>query len=300
MRLKKTAELDFTTHFEILDVNGDWQTGFIGKFAPIDRFLSNFHRPLQRRMLYSRPEETLPTSRVIRNFVTQEIYILGQSREDEELGEAYAKLTVAHLVSNLSSGLTTIYRKVVDGARPASTIGELVDSTVGAAYITFEYKTSIEAFGADEVFEDRFLLFASADVTLEPEDVLVLGADTYIVNTTYMDSDYTSAVCTRELDDRTTGIYKQSAYAYDPVTGVVTPTYTDYLVTCTVTGRSTDGKAKGVGAEAEIYLKSQSFPVAPAVGDRFSASGNLYEIREVKQAQEANYQWFLKCDRAVI
>lgn len=300
MRLRDTAEHSFSTEFEVLDQEGVWQEGFLGKFAPIDRFLSNFHRPLQRRMLYSDPKETFPSSRVIRNAVTQEVYILGQSREDEEHGEAYAKLTVAHLVSNYSSGLATINRKVVDEARPDGTIGELIDSVVGAYYITIEYKSSIEAFGADEVFEDRFILFASIDVQLEAEDVLVLGNDTYIVNTPYVDSDYSSAICTREADDRVTGIYKSTSYSYSPTTGDVTPTYINYSVTCTVTSKEVDTDKQGISADADIYLKSPSFPLTPIVGDRFSVEGNLYVIRAVLREQEANYQWLLKCDKAAI
>lgn len=300
MRLKRTAEHDFTTNFDILDANGNWVEGFTGKFAPIDRFLSNFHRPMQRRMLYSSPDENLPATRVIRNTITKEVYILGQSRLDEEFGENYAKLTVAQLVSNKSSGLATVTRKIVDTGRPSITIGELIDSTVGTYYVTVEYKSSIEAFGADEVFEDRFVIFTPSDIALEAEDVITLNGVDYVVNTPYIDSDFTSAITTREPDDRLTGTYRQATYAYSTVTGISTPTYTDYLVTCTVTTEKVRTNAQGVSNDAEVYLKSPAFPITPKVGDRFNVSGDKYVIRSVVRSQEANYQWLLKCDWAIL
>lgn len=301
MRLKQAATYNLKTEFEILDANDAWVDGFFGDFAPIDRFLSNFHRPMQRRMLHSHPDEDLPASRVIRNKVTGEVYLLGQTRKDDDGTETYAKITVAHMTYNGSSGLAVVTRKIPDNGRPAATIGELIDSTVGNYYVSVEYRTSLENSGNDSLYDDRFILFAPEPLNIQADDIIELLGETYTVNSPYKDSEFTCALMIREPEDRVTGTYRRKTDTYSTVTGVVTKAYDDYLVTCTVNkleGQLKLGEKYGVDSEIEIYLKSSSFPIEPKIGNLFVASGETFIIRGISQDKEAGDQWRLYCARS--
>ena len=300
MRLKNSATYNFTTDFEILDGSNAWVEGFKGNLAPVDRFLSNFHRPLQRRMLHTDSSDALPTSRVIRNKATGEVYMLGQTRLDDENSEVYAKITVAQLISEGSSGLVEVKRLVVDGGRPASTIGELIDSSLGFFYVSVEYKTSVENFSADEVFDDRFLLFSPLPLALESYDTFTLNGENYKVNSKYTDSGYSCAILTRDPEERITGTYRRITSAYSTTTGAVTPTYDDYLATCTVSTTEDSvkrGQRHGNDSDVTIHIKTSTFPITPKVGNRFLADGELFKIVGVMQDKEALSQWELDCVR---
>lgn len=301
MKLDNSVQHNMTTEFECLDSDGvTWINGFSGRFSPVDRFLSNFHRPLQRRMMHTKPEDTLPASGVIRRKATSEVYLVGQTRFDDDAGDIYQQISMVHLVTNKSSGIGTLTRKVVDGARPDSTIGELVDSVVGTMYCTIEYKNSRENFGSDGIYSDRYIIFAPCNAEFQDDDVLSLNGDDFVINSPFFDSDLASAVTTREPDDRITGTYKRpsATFAYDADTGVVARNFDEYLVTCTVVSEKKKSNDVGKYSDYEVYLKSPSFPITPKTGDYFLADGIEMKITRCESTHDGKYQWRLICDRS--
>lgn len=282
------------------DVNS-WSDWGAGRLSTVDRFLSNFHRPLQRRMFFSDPSVPLPASGVIKNKTTGEIYLLGQSRCDTEQGETYTRLTVAHLVSNLTGGVTSQSRLVVDEARPPETIGELVKQDLGQMYATVEFKSSSEQFNSDDAFINKFTVFGSSVSDFQQGDELVL-ADGYFyqVQATYTDSDFKCCYVERKADDRVTGTYHlpSTGFSYNIATGQMTRMYTDYLVTCSMTSRKENAANAGMTYDYEVFLKSPSFPFSPKVGDYMTVDGDTMMIGRIERWHEAGAQWRLICSEA--
>ncbi|ELA6946661.1 hypothetical protein RBG11_004264 [Vibrio parahaemolyticus] len=298
MKLKTSAKAHLVTPIEALDNLGNWIPWTNGRFSTVDRFLSNFHRPLQRRMLFSDPDVPLPDSWVVRNAVTGEVYLLGQSRYDTDEDQAYTRLTVAHYASSDAADEITIHRKVVDTNRPPTTIGELVDTVVGTVYGTFEHKQTSEQYNADDYFLTKYVVFMPHGTDVEMGDVLTDHNGTqYTVESTYNDSDFKSMTVERKPDQRVTGTYLQpnASYNYDVTTGVVTKSYDQYLFTCELDSYKADKGLSGNTYDVEVFVKTPSLPVEIKVGFKIMVGGVYYMVQRIERNFEADYQIRLLC-----
>lgn len=162
-RLKKSADADKVEPFCFMLDDGTFsQTAdFYARLSVVDRFLSNFHKPLQRRMLFTDPSTTLPANGVIQHCITKDIYIVGQQRVDSDGQSAYERLNVVHLVSNESSTFAEVFKweKPV-GAAPESML--LVSRSIGKFYISLEYQSSSTERYSDKEQSSRMLFYGPA------------------------------------------------------------------------------------------------------------------------------------------
>lgn len=192
---------------------------FRGRIDLTDRFLSNFNKPLRRRMLYSGAEQTMPASRVIRHPGTGDVYMLGQTRGDAVEGQHYLNLTVCHLVTetpNGSSGLATLYRRAPVG--PEDNPGWLVEQQLGSAFVDMEFRTSASE---PEMYEEKianFFAFLPAHYQLKEWDFIELRGTRYRVVDTFADSGLAGLRIDREPDTRVDLVIQgASARQYDKV-----------------------------------------------------------------------------------
>lgn len=298
MKLKTAAKAHLKTPIEALQQDGTWVSWGFGRFSTVDRFLSNFHRPLQRRMLFTDPDLPLPETWVIRNGITGEVYLLGQSRSDTDEDQAYTRLTVAHYASSDAAAEITIHRKVVDSNRPPETIGELVDSEVGTVFGTFEHKQTSEQYNSNDYFLTKYVVFMPHGTDVEMGDVLVdnHGIE-YVVENAYNDSDFKSMTVEKKPDQRVTGTYlvPSLTFGYDVATGVVNRTYDQYLFTCEFGSYKSDRGLSGNTYDAEIFVKTPSLPITPEVGYKVLVEGVYFMIDRIEKNYDAGYQVRLLC-----
>lgn len=164
-RLKKSADADKVEPFCVMNADGtfDLKPAFYARLSLVDRFLSNFHKPLQRRMLFTDPDTKLPSNGVIQHCITKDIYIIGQQRVDADGLQAYERLNVVHLVSNESS----TYAEVFKWAKPVGSPPEsmlLASVSIGKFYISLEYQSSSTERYSDKEQSSRMLFYAPAEM----------------------------------------------------------------------------------------------------------------------------------------
>lgn len=191
----------------------------VARVSLVDRFLSNFNRPLRRRMLHHAPDAALPASRTLRVVATQEVYLVGQRREDSDIGSQYHALSVCHLVTdegpNSSAGLATVRRNAPVG--PANNPGWLVESVIGSHYVDIEFRTSLNEQDLEQERRESFIMWLPRDSDLRPHDFVDLHNRSYRVTDVYPDSGFMMARIDEEEDYLVDLVIKvNDGTVYDP------------------------------------------------------------------------------------
>jgi len=193
---------------------------FVGRIEIADRFLSNFNKPLRRRMMFTRHDVVFPGSLTFRHPGTHDVYLIGQTRTDARGGNPYVSLTVCHLVTDTpggSAGMATLYRKAPAG--PANDPGWLVDGVVATAYADLEFRSSSTEADAYDLKTGNFFAFMPRTVEAEQGDRLELHGKSYRVVDVYPDSGFTAMRVDQEPDTRIDFvIYAKGARVYDKAT----------------------------------------------------------------------------------
>lgn len=235
MHLSKIAAKRITGVMEAWDESTETfvPAAFLGRIDLTDRFLSNFNKPLRRRMLFSEPETVFPVSRTFRHPGTKDVYVLGQTRGDAQSGEHYLNLTVCQLVTDTpygSSGLAVITRRAPAG--PADNPGWLVPQELGKAFIDLEFRTSANEPDMYETKVENYFAFLPSHWDLQPWDFLELHGIRYRVVDTFADSGFSGLRVDREPDTRIDFVlHTQGARVYDPATHRYVTTPSTYQVT---------------------------------------------------------------------
>lgn len=242
MHLNKIAQRALNERMDAYDATLGTFTpsAFVGRLEVVDRFLSNFNKPLRRRMLFSAPDVVFPASKTFRHPGTGEVYLLGQSRSDAIAGQPHIQLTVCHLVTGVaqgSSGLATLYRKAITG--PANDPGWLVEQEVTKGFIDLEFRTSASEADTYEIKIGNFYAFMPSYVQAEEWDFIELDGVRYRVADVFSDSGMTGLRVDKEPDNRVdfllhhqgTSAYNRTTHQYDvvstpyQVTGVILKTH---------------------------------------------------------------------------
>lgn len=236
MYLGKIAERWVNEPLDVFDE--DTQTfvpaAFTGRISLTDRFLSNFNRPLRRRMLFYSPSSTIPPSYTIRHPDTLDVYLIGQRREDTNRGNDYHAMAVCHMVTdegpNSSAGLATLTRKVPQG--PADDPGWLVETEVGRHYIDIEFRSSLNDSDLHQQRMESFVMWINKGADIQNYDFVELHDRIYRVTDVYPDSGFLMARINHEGDYRVNLVVRVSdstSYDHDLERYVSTPV--DYNVT---------------------------------------------------------------------
>lgn len=170
-----------------------------GTFTPLDfdvrisvtdQFLSNFNRPLRRRMLHYRLGSVLPESLTIRAVHTQDVYLVGQARQDSDATGAYHEMALGHLVTDQgegsSSGLATHHRVLAEG--PKDSPGWATEKQIGQTYMDIEFRSSLNEADLAESRIESFVGFFPRTLKIKTHDILRFKGDDYRVTDVYPDS----------------------------------------------------------------------------------------------------------------
>lgn len=255
MHLKKIAEKYVTEPLQGWDVDTQEFDGpeFDGRIDLTDRFLSNFNKPLRRRMLFSSPETELPESLTFRHPGTQDVYILGQTRGDARGGKHYLNLTVCQLATDSpfgSSGLCQIYRKVAEG--PADNPGWLVEQKIANCFIDLEFRTSANEAGVYEGKVENYFAFIPRNIQVKEWDFIELHGRKYRVVDVFADSGFSGLRVDKEVDRRVNFVaHLESQRVYDNVNHRWVTTPVEYNVTGILTN---DREFSTWGSDSEPYI----------------------------------------------
>jgi hypothetical protein len=162
---------------------------FVGRVDIADRFLSNFNKPLRRRMLFSAPGTVFPASMTFRHPGTQQVYLIGQSRSDALAGDPTIQLSVCHLVTDdgtSSSGLAEVTRRQPAG--PANDPGWLVTQTLPPTFVDFEFRTSSTEADSYELKTGNYFGFVPSNTGLKEWDYITLHGKSFRVIDVFPDS----------------------------------------------------------------------------------------------------------------
>lgn len=227
-RLGKSANADKVEPFCFMEADGTFSgiPKLYGRLSVVDRFLSNFHKPLQRRMLFTDPKDVLPTSRVIQHCVTKEIYIIGQQRTDSDAVAEYERLNVVHLVSNDSSTFTEVRKwgKPAQQALPSSDPNEmiLVPTSIGKFFISLEYQSSRTESYSDREQSTRMLFYAPDTMLNDANELCEFFYNNrwWSIKQVFADSGFTSGTLIDSGQNIEDFRLIRATVDYDPVTGV--------------------------------------------------------------------------------
>lgn len=251
---------------------------FYAKLAPVDRFLSNFHRPTHRRMLGIDPSVSLPASNTIRLGTTGDVYIIGQVRGDDRDDYEYDNIGISHLVTST----VEIHRRAPTG--PSSNPGWLVDSTVGTHYADLEFRASVLGAEQHDSFDDEFFVILPPHADLQEWDFIVRGTETYQVKSSYIDSGFRFGRCVQRSDVRRDFVYlsRGAGFGYDPDTGV-----TGGLTAYNVTGFARNLTEEEVNyatitpERLKLVVRRAHIGITPKIDDQVIWEGITYEVRGV-------------------
>jgi len=298
MDLRRAANRFETTDFDVYNEATDVWTlaSFTAKLGPIDRFLSNFHRPTQRRLFSVDPAVTLPTNKTVRDSGTQDIYLLGQSREDGQDNVVYDKVVIAHLVSqSYVSGLAVVSRKNVVGT--GTDLGVLVAANVGTHYAGVELRTAKAEEEQFLEYESAFVIVLPSHADLHEWDFITLNSITYKVESLFGDSGYKFGRITEMDDPRLDFTYlRAETPVYVPTTGDMSPGEVAYLVSGIASGYKVEEIDGAVirSTDVNLTIEQSDIGFTPTDGDRVTVEGVTYSINAIGKDYK-NHQWHLKC-----
>ncbi|MGD2065547.1 MAG: hypothetical protein PVI43_00070 [Candidatus Bathyarchaeota archaeon] len=282
MDLRRVAAKFEHTEFEGYDEDTQtWDTeALTGKVFPVDRFLSNFHRPTRRRMLGLAPGTVLPDSSTIKVPETGEIFMIGEVRQDARNGAAYDSVGILHRAETTC----TVNRKAPAG--PTDNPGHLVNSEIGHHYVDIELRALQEQEEAEEEFEGHYFIVLPPHADIEEWDQITISSDNYFIKSSYIDSGFKFARADKREDPRVDFTYhrREDTSAYNASTGVVT----DGLVGYDVTGFSMrEGILKTdfslpKQADITIIVRQDHIGFAPVSEDEFTWKSVKYRVSRVE------------------
>lgn len=222
--------------------SGDFSgSGFEGRLAPVDRFLSIYNRPTRMRQLFVAPDTVLPDSLVFRHDTTGEIYLAGEARSDTRFnvtdGEPYATIVMAHEVTpngRGTTGLATHFRRAPAG--PADNPGWYVKSRVSDVYIDLEYRTSSSQEGVYDARLSEFYSWAPINAPVTDLDTLEMDGREYRVKDVYTDMGFLGLKLQQDPDPRVDLYVITADRAYNQTTHQFEGTETKHEVTAIISG----------------------------------------------------------------
>lgn len=291
-RLKHSADAYKVEPFLFLNSDGEFtsEAKLYGRLSTTDRFLSNFHRPLQRRMLFTKPEDTLPENFVLKHKLSGQVYLLGQERVDSDGSDIYERLNVLHVVSSLSSGHVDItkWQRLPDAADNDMVLHPI---SIGKFFISLEYQSSRSENNTDQEQSSRMIFHAPADLLKEADEMceFTLYDRKWSLRQVFYDSGFCSGILIDSGQNIETFYIVNAKNQYDPVSGTWLPKYgADKIPFSASVGESGgDYGFRGVPVgynERTIYIKAQlqfarNFFAGQLIED---GAGYLWRIAELK------------------
>jgi len=287
-----------TELIEQLNIDGSFSDWGRGRLANVDRFLSNFHKPLQRRMLFTRPKDKLPPTGVIRLKATQEIFLVGASRQDSSNDAVFDRLSVLHVVSNDSSGIAEYFNYHHDLATPLVTSPvDIGKRSEGTFYLSVEYASTKGAESGDEAYQGKFLVYSQLTTPFKRDGIFTVNGSSYKVVQPFHDSGFSCAIVLQQKDDMVPIVYlaiDETTSGYNVTSGVQTLNHTKITIAGTVDHTRTDAHNRSTYS---VYLKNDQLPVEITSGNSLLLPSNrTVKILAVTEDVNTQGQLHLTCE----
>lgn len=280
-RLAKSANTNKVEPIHFLKADGTFSADpdIYARLSLTDRFLSNFHKPLQRRMFHTKASDPLPEDTyVFKQGITGNVYILGQEREDSDEDQSYERMSVAHLASNFSSARVEVFRYVLNQGDTA-----LTRESVGEHFISIEFNSGRTKANTDEDVTDKMLFYAPATLYPHLNDIceFTLNGKVYSILTHHYDSGFTSGQVIDVPRNIQTYYIVDPDVGYDPTTGKAdyfTGTHTPFSATLADLGGAFDFAYKYASSNQRVIYSKMTHGIIK-VGDLILApSGELFRV----------------------
>ena len=274
---------------------------FLGRMAPVDRFLSIYNRPTRMRQLFIKPDTPLPASMVFQHTTTGEIYIAGNTRSDTrfniEGGNPYVTLVMAHEVTPTGQGTTGLaahYRRAPAG--PASEPGWYVKGRVGDVYVDLEYRTSAAQEGVYDARVSDYYAWAPICSEVAELDTFELDGREYRVMDVYTDMGFLGMKLQQDPDPRvdlyviTTerGVWNAVSHQYDSVE-------TKHEVTAIVSGQREQAVWNKLDNSIQVVIDFAAIGFVPETNMKVELDGIRRTIKNVFTSVGAK-QYELVCE----
>lgn len=263
-RLQTSADANKVEPFLFLLPDGEFSLtpDLEARTSITDRFLSNFHKPLQRRMLFTKPDAVMPETGVMKHQLTNQVYLVGQDRYDTDGTNVYEAMRVLHLASSNASGRVEVF-----GYEPSAVEGshELVRTSLGHHYVALEYQGNKSKNDTDNEVYERMWFHAPASLyqNLNRLCEFELNGVKWSVMTAYYDSGFcVGMVIDIDRDIKTYNLVKPTK-GYDPSTG-----QNDLLTDAVLTPFSASlsdasGESSDDDSEVLTTIYAKALPLSP-------------------------------------
>lgn len=270
-------------YFDLVDfqnydfLSSTWTTRFKGQLKRGDQFLSIYHRPTRKRMLYTDGTNN-PSSSVVRVVTTGEIFMVGAIQPDVHDNVHYRNI----YAMTKPQGIAYVYRKAPTG--PANNPGWAVKTLVETTWADVEIRTVNENEELSLIHDGHVILTLPIDTVAQPLDLILIdGLDTqyYRVLERYVDSNLINLRATSQEDELVDFVLKHhtgQSYANQQVI----QTYTNYNVTGRVAAVAEEEMLPGYTESViKIFIKGGWVGVTPSLKDKVVFRGQEYDVRKV-------------------
>ena len=225
MFLNEIAQKNMKEKFDsFIEEDDDFEkNSFEGRIDLTDRFLSIYNRPTRKRQLYIRPDTKLPDSYVFRHPTTNDIYIIGQVRQDARYditdGDPYVSISMLHLVTPSdkgSCGRAVHTRRVTTGPQEDPGWAEAVE--LGRPFMDVEFRTSSAEEGVYDTKVENYYAWCPITMNAKQWDGLELNGVRYRVVDVFTDIGMRGLRLDQEGDPRINVVLHTSTRTYNNVT----------------------------------------------------------------------------------
>ena len=281
MDLLQAAQYFDTLSFDAYNFTTEsWEiSAFEGQLKRADDFISIWNRPTRKRMLYTPPSVTIPSS-VIRVGTTGETFLVGHVAGDSHANVHYRNLCGLHQVDG---------RAVQRRKTPAETLGVkgwAVEATVKNTFADIELRSVNEGQETQLLNYGNYFMFMPYDADVRRHDTIEVASVRYYVLDVYVDSGMRCARATAQPDERVNFVYTSvGSPVYSTATQTISSTNTNYNATGKVVPLlSQDLRNSEVTRNRVKVMILESFiSFTPKIGDLVSYLGSQYKVEIVQR-----------------
>ena len=257
-----------------------WGTTFKGQLKRGDQFLSIYHRPTRKRMMYTDGVANFPSSPVVRVVTTGEVFMVGALQPDVHDNTHYRNIYSL----TLPNGVAKVYRKAPVG--PSNDPGWAVQSLVETTWADVELRSLNENEDTALLHNGHFVVTLPNNSIVEPLDTIEIGGNlgqTYYILERYIDSNLVNARAVARDDELVNFVYKShTGQTYANQT--VTQTYTNYNVTGRVAPVELEEQINGITANSiKVFIKTSWIGVIPKLKDVLVYGGQDFQVKTIKR-----------------
>lgn len=293
MDLRKAAGYFDRQPFDTYDFGtSSWVSrAFKGQLKLADNFVSIYHRPTRKRMLYCTPANA-PVASVVRCSDTLEVFMVGTAQQDAANASAYRSVIGLHRAEP-----ATVYRKTPQDNE--GVLGWAIEEVLEQTFADKELRTLNENQDQKLIAEGNYFMWLPSDSAVDRYDTVLLAGERYLVLEVYTDAGYRACRVTHRPDERRDIMfYKVGAPVYNPATQTNTPTRTPYQLTAKVMPVVREDRESGDLHRDEIKVMAlESFmSFTPDINDEVTVDGRTYRVQEA-EADSLTREW---CIRAAL